>query len=173
MEHRQPQCQHLVRLEEVTQIGPGIIAAHRTVAALTDGPLIGLVLLVEDVDGPLPGEELAVAAVSGGHHAVKKVHAPGHRFDDVAGSAHTHEVTGLVLGHVGLHGVDDLIHHFCGFAHGQAADGIAVAVYLGDLLHVPDPQVREGGALVDAEEHLCGVHRVRQTVEPVMRTALL
>ena len=33
---------------------------------------------------------------------------------------------------------------------------------------MPGPKIREGGALVDAEQHLMGVHRVRQTVEPVM-----
>ena len=53
-------------------------------------------------------------------------------------------------------------------AHRQTADGVAVAVDLGDLLHMPGPKIREGGALVDAEQHLMGVHRIRQTVEPVM-----
>ena len=75
VEHRQPQGQHLVSLEQVPQVGPGVIPAHRAVATLTDRPVIGLVLLVQDVDGPLPGEQLAVAAVAGGHDAVEEVHA--------------------------------------------------------------------------------------------------
>ena len=100
-----------------------------------------------------------MAAVAGGHHAVEEVHAPGHALDDVAGSAHAHEVPGLVLGHVGLHRVDDLVHHLRGLPHREPPDGVAVAVDLGDLVHVPHPQVRKRGALVDAEEHLPRVHR--------------
>ena len=109
-----------------------------------------------------------MAAVAGGHHAVEEVHAPGHALDDVAGSAHAHEVPGLVLGHVGLHRVDDLVHHLRGLPHREPPDGVAVAVDLGDLVHVPHPQVRKRGALVDAEEHLPRVHRVRQGVEAVV-----
>ena len=50
----------------------------------------------------------------------------------------------------------------------QAADGVAVAVDLGDLLHVPHPQVGVNAPLVDAEEHLVRVDRVGQAVEPVV-----
>ena len=60
------------------------------------------------------------------------------------------------------------IHHLRGLPHRQAADGIAVAVQLGDLLHVPDPQIVIGAALVDAEEHLPGIDGIRQGVEPVV-----
>ncbi len=77
-----------------------------------------------------------MAGVAGRHDAVKEVHAPGHRLDDVDGVP-THEVAGLVLGHVGLHRVDDLVHHLRRLAHRQSADGVAVAVELGDLLHMP------------------------------------
>ena len=43
-----------------------------------------------------------------------------------------------------------------------------VAVELGDLLHVPDTEVGVGGTLIDAEQHLSGVHRVREGVQPVV-----
>ena len=33
---------------------------------------------------------------------------------------------------------------------------------------MPDAQIGVGGALIDAEQHLPGIHRIRQTVEPVM-----
>ena len=33
---------------------------------------------------------------------------------------------------------------------------------------MPDAQLRESGALIDAEEHLAGIHRIRQGVEPVV-----
>ncbi len=69
---------------------------------------------------------------------------------------------------MGLHRVDDVVHDLGGLSHRQAADGVAVAVQLGDLLHVPDPQVLKGGPLVDAEEELTGVHGPRQGVQPVV-----
>ena len=109
-----------------------------------------------------------MAAVAGGHDAVEEVHPPGHPFDDVAGGAHAHEIPGLVRRHVGLHRVDDLVHDLRGLPHRQAPDGVAVAVDLGDLFHVPHPQVRERGPLVDAKKHLPRVHGVRQAVEPVV-----
>lgn len=52
---------------------------------LADGALVSLVFLIHDVHGPLPSEELAVAAVAGWHDAVKKINAPADRLNDVAG----------------------------------------------------------------------------------------
>lgn len=133
-----------------------------------DGPVIQLVLLIFDVEGAVPGEELGVAGVPGGHDTVEEIHAPGHALDDVGGRSDTHEIPGLVRRHIGLHSLDDIVHGLGGLPHRQAADGVAVTVQLGDLLHVPDPQIGIGAALIDAEEHLMGVHRVGQGVEPVV-----
>ena len=71
-------------------------------------------------------------------------------------------------GHIGLHRLDDLIHDLRGLPYRQSADGEAVAVDFGDLLHVPDPQVLIGRSLVDAEQHLPGVHGIGQSIEPVV-----
>ena len=168
MENRQPQSQHLVRLEQVPQVRPGKAPAHRTAAGLADGSGIRLVLLVHDVHGALPGKELPVAAVAGGHDAVKKVHTPAHGLDDVAGCPHPHQIPGLLLRHKGFHNINHLIHDLRRFPHRQTADGEAVTVNLRDLAHMPGPEVRKGCALVDAKEHLLRVHRVRQSIQPVM-----
>ena len=106
--------------------------------------------------------------VAGRHNAVEEVHTAGHALNDVAGRTHAHEIAGLIRRHIGLYLLNDVVHHIRGLPYRQAADGVAVAVQLGDLLHVPGPQVRVGGALVDAEQHLPGVDGVRQRVEPVV-----
>ena len=100
---------------------------------------------------------MAVAGVAAGHDAIEEVHAAGDGLDDVAGSADAHQVTDLILGHIGLDRADHLVHHLSGLTHSEAADGVAVQVQVSDLLHVLHAQVGEGAALIDAEEQLVGV----------------
>ena len=64
MQDGQAHGQHLSCHEQVAEIGPGERAAGGTAAVGVDGPLIQLVLLIFDVDGALPGVELAVAGVA-------------------------------------------------------------------------------------------------------------
>ena len=149
--------QQLFRLEQMADIGAGVVPAGRAAAGGVDGALIALVLGILDVDDAAPGVQVAVAGVAAGHNAVEQVHAAGNGFDDVAGCADAHQVADLILGHVRLHLADHLIHHIGGLAHCQAADGIAIEVHLGDLLHMLDPQVGKGAALVDAKQKLVRV----------------
>ena len=73
--HGEAHGQHLLRLEEVAQIGARIPAADRAGALGVNGALVALILGVLDVDNAAPGEEVAVAAVARGHDAVEEVHA--------------------------------------------------------------------------------------------------
>ncbi len=82
-----------------------------------------------------------MAGIAAGHNAVKQIHTAGYGLDDVAGSADTHQIADLVLGHVRFHLTDHLIHHFGGLAHSQTADGVAVQIQVCDLLHVLHAQV--------------------------------
>ena len=109
-----------------------------------------------------------MAGIPGGHDAVEEVHAPGHGLDDVRGGAHAHQVTGLLLRHIGLDGFDDVIHRLCRLPYGQAADGVTGQVQRRDSLHMPDAQGRIGAALVDAPEHLLRIHRAGQGVQPLV-----
>ena len=106
-----------------------------------------------------------MAGIPRRHNAVKEIHAPGDRLDDVAGRPHAHEVAGLVHRHVLLHGLDDVVHLLRGLPYRKAADGVAGEVKLGNAFHVIHPDVRICAALIDAPEHLLGVHRVRQGVQ--------
>ena len=105
-----------------------------------------------------------MAGVPGGHHAVEKVYAPGHRLDDVGGGAHAHEVAGLVHGHVLFHGLDDVVHFLRRLPHRKPADGVAGEIQVGNAFHVVHPDVGVGAALVNAPEHLLPVHRIRQGI---------
>ena len=100
-----------------------------------------------------------MAGIAAGHNAVKQIHTTGYGLDDVAGSADTHQIADLVLGHVRFHLTDHLIHHFGGLAHSQTADGVAVQLQLCNLLHVLHAQVCIGTALIDAEQKLIRVDR--------------
>ena len=109
-----------------------------------------------------------MAGIPGGHHAVEEVYAPPDRLHNIGRSAHAHKIPGLVLRRIGQGHVQNAVHDLCLLPYRQTADAVALAVHLGALLHTPDPQVFIGAALVDAEEHLAGIHAVRQGVEAVM-----
>ena len=167
MGDRQAHTQGLLGLDEVTDVGAGVVAAGGAVAGQADGTGILHVLLVEEVDLTLPGKEIAVAGVTTGHDAVEEVHAHVDGLQNVAGRTHSHEVAGLVLGHVRLYHVDDAVHILGGLTHGQTADGVALAGDLGDPLHMLHAQILVGAALVDAEEHLILVDGLGEAVEAI------
>ena len=165
----QPHGQHLLRLEQMMQVGFGITSADRAGTFGIDGAFVQLIFRVLEVDGALPCKELGVAGIAGRHDAVKKVDAPGHALDDVAGGADAHEIAGLVLGHIGLHGVQYPVHILRAFPHGQSADGVTGQIQRGDLLHVLNAQILVGRALIDAPELLAGIDGVRLGVELFQR----
>ena len=101
-----------------------------------------------------------MAGISGGHNAVEEVDPPGDPLDDVGGGPDPHKIPGLVRRHVGLHRIDDIVHHLCGLPHCQTADGVAVAAYLGNFFHMPDPQIGVGPTLIDSKKLLLRVHGI-------------
>ncbi len=167
MGHRQTHTQGLLCLNEMADIGAAVVAASGALAGQADGTGILHVLLVEQVDLPFPGKQVAVTGVSGGHDTVKEVHAHVDSLQDVAGGTHAHEVAGLILGHMGLYHVDDAVHILGSLTHGQTADGIALAGDLGNSLHMLHAKILVGAALVDAEEHLALVDGLGEAVEAI------
>ena len=128
-------------------------------------------LLVADVDHPFGREELPVAAVARGHHAVEHVHAAVYRLEDVHRSSHPHQITGFVLWKYAVHDFYHLVHHRGGFSDGEAADGIAVRTELLHELRRSGPQVGIGAPLYDGgRATVCGRisaqwrHSVRSSV---------
>ena len=166
MHHAQPQGQNLLRLEQVVQIGAGIAAADRAVTGGVDGTLVALVFGVLEVDRAVPGKQPRVAGVAGRHHAVEEIHAARHGLDDVGRRSHAHQIAGTVRREPGLDGLDDLIHHLGRFTDSQTADGVAGEVQIGHHLGVLDAKVGVSAALIDAPEHLPGIHSFGQGVQP-------
>ena len=52
-----------------------------------------------------------MTGITGRHHTIKEINAAGHTLNNIAGCTHTHEVAGLILGHMRLDRIDDLVHH--------------------------------------------------------------
>ena len=150
----------------MANIGPAEPAAYGTVALRVDGPLIGHIFGVFQIDGALPGIKPGVPGIPGRHNTVKKVHTPGNRLDDVGRGTHSHQVTGLIHRHIGLYGFYDIVHLLRCFSNRKAADGVAGQIQIRDPLHVLHPEIRIGAALIDAPQHLLWIHCIRQTVQP-------
>ena len=108
---------------------------------------------------------MSVAGVAAGHNAVEQIDAAVDTLDDIAGRAYPHQVADLILGGKRLHGGDDLVHFFGRLAHCQTADGVAVQIVLGNLLHMLHAQIGKGAALIDAEQKLVGVDRLFLVLE--------
>ena len=118
----QTHSQQLLRLEQVANIGAGIVAAGRAAAGGVNGALIPLVLGIFDVDDAAPGVQVAVAGIPAGHHAVKQIDTTGNRLNDVAWGANAHQVADLILGHIGLYFADHLVHDLRRLADGKPAE---------------------------------------------------
>ena len=127
---------HLFRNEQMADVGSGIAAADGTITLRIDGTFVQHILGILQIDGAFPGKEPCVPGVSGRHDTIEEVNTTGNRLDNIARSTHAHEVAGLLLGHMRLHGIDDIAHLFRGLAHRKATDGIAGQIHIGNALHV-------------------------------------
>ena len=165
VEHRKTHTEHFVRLEQVADIASGIEAASRTSAVGVDGKGVTLIFLVIDVHRALPSEDIAMARIAGGHHAVKEIHAAVNSLKDIPRCADTHQIARLIHGHVGLYLLDDVIHHLRLLTNGKTADGVTGEVKFADALHVVDADIIVGAALVDTKKHLIFVDRFGQGIE--------
>ena len=167
MENRKAHTKGFACLEEMTDVGSGVLTAGRTLTFLGNGARIFYILFVQKIDLALPGEEIAVSCITAGHYAVEEIYAAIYRLNDVLGSADSHKIAGFILGHIGLYGFDDVIHNVGAFAYGEAADGIAIALDLADGLHILNTEILICAALVDSEEKLVLIYSFLLCVESV------
>ena len=80
------------------------------------------------------GKHGAIARVACGHHTIKHVDTLRHAFDQIFGRAHTHQIARLVRRQSVRRVRHDLQHLFFGFAHTDAAHGVARKVHGHQLL---------------------------------------
>ena len=152
---REHRPQHLAAAVQVVQVSPAHTSAAGVAAAgLVDRPGIGLVASVADAQVTEAGEQMAVAGVARGHHAVEHVDAAGHALDQVFGRAHAHQVARFVCRQP-VRGVrHDAQHLVLGLAHADAANRVARQVERGQRFDRLLAQVLKHAALDDAEQRV-------------------
>ena len=75
MQDAQTHTEHLLRLEQVANICPAVMAAGRTLTSLLDRTVIQLIFGIKEVQLAVLCIDMSVTAVSGRINAVKEIHA--------------------------------------------------------------------------------------------------
>ena len=99
-----------------------------------------------------------MTGVTAGHYAVEEINSAIYSLNDILRCADAHKVSWLVLGHIGLYGFDNVIHHVCALTNGKTADSVAVTLDLANSLHILYTKILVSTALVDTKEHLTWVN---------------
>ena len=160
MHDRKTHCQHLICLEQMTDIGFAVSLAYRTVTLRVYWQIIAHVFFIFDVYNTVPCEQMPVSAVSCRHYAVKKVNSARNPLDYIAGRSDAHKIAGLVLGHELFHGLYGIIHLLMRFTDGKTADGITGEIELGNLFHMLYAYICKHSALIYSKQHLTGIDRI-------------
>src|SRR6202167_3136889 len=121
----QARAKNLAALVQMTQVAAAVVQAGVAAAVVLDRSGLQAVSGVADVDDPAAREQMRVARMARGHHAIEHVDAAAHRLQDVLGPSHAHEVARLVRGHQRQQRVQHLLAFRFGLADREAADGEA------------------------------------------------
>ena len=154
MDAGQLQRQQFAGLKQVPQIRLGVVVAYFTVDAVVEGRKVFFPLLIVDVDDPFAGKQHGISAIAGGHHTIKHIYPKTNVFQNVPGCAHAHEVAGLLRRQVCATPLANVVHHLLGFAHAEAANGVAGGVHAGRYLAALLAQVFKRAALHNGEQVL-------------------
>src|ERR1700683_593119 len=119
----QERAKNLAALVQMTQVAAAVVQAGVAAAVVLDRAGLQAVSGVADVDDPAAREQMRVARVARGHHAIEHVDAAAHRLQDVLGPADPHEVARLVRGHQRQQRVQHLFALRFGLPDRQAAYG--------------------------------------------------
>ena len=160
MKHGKAHSEAFLCLEKMADVGAAVKTASGALTIGVDGSVVLGKSLVEKIDLALPCEEIAVACVTAGHYAIEEINASADSLDDIEGGADAHEVSCLILGHIGLYRVDNAVHILGRLADCKTADGVAVEVEGSYLLHIFDAEILIGSALVDSEKELMGINGI-------------
>src|SRR5262245_14484924 len=111
---------------QMPQIRPRMASAG-VAPALRIGRVVVLrVTRIPYVQTSLAGEELSIARVASGKHAVEHVDSSRNAFDEVLGSSRTHEISRLRHGQPPRRFSHDVVHEVDRFTHAQAPNRIAL-----------------------------------------------
>lgn len=94
----EPETEDFTNIEQVAQVGSGVVFACRTAALRIQGTFILFVDSISYCHLSLAGHGRSVSSHTSGKHAVKHVYTHLNAVQDNVGAAHSHEVARLVLG---------------------------------------------------------------------------
>ena len=135
-------------------IGLGIAAADRAVTLRINGPLVGDILGIFQIDSALPSEKSCMTCISCRHYAIKEVNATRNCFNDIRRCSHAHEITRFVFWQYLVHDFNHLVHLFGRFAHCETAYSVAIGFMFGDIFCRAFSEFWIYAALYDREQRL-------------------
>ena len=169
------QAKHLLRMDEVTHIGAGIVVVHKTGAAGVQFGEVILPLLVAQVHHAILRKDHTIATITGWHDAVEHIHAAFDTLQDIPWCTYTHEVARFVLRQNIVDHLNHGVHIFGRFAYSQSANSITIAVKITQAFCGILTQVGIYATLYDREEVLLValevggiIKALDTTVEPAM-----
>ena len=145
-------AEHLAAAVEMMQIGAGEMPAGVAGAAGVKRPGVVPIAAVAQPQQAGGGEQMAVAGVAGGHHAVEHINAVAHRMNDVGGGAHPHQIAGRGLRQLRAEILHHLPHLLLRLPHRQPADGIAGEANIPQSRQRGLPKIAKHRPLHDAEQ---------------------
>ena len=113
----------------------------------------------------IPCENRTMPCISAGHNTVKHIYTASNTLNDIRRRAHTHQISGLIHGHIRFHLLNDMIHDFGRLSDCQSPDCITIQPKLCNLLHMRYTNRIICAALIDAKQHLLRIDGSFQTVQ--------
>ena len=166
MQDAQTHTEHLLRLEQVANICPAVMAAGRTLASLLDRTVIQLIFGIKEVQLAVLCIDMSVTAVSGRINAVKEIHATVDGLQNIQRCADAHQIDRLLLRKIRNDLIQNMIHLLMCLTDCKSADCVAIQIHLPDLLCVLNTDIRINRTLIDSEQQLMRVHRILKAVQP-------
>lgn len=141
----------------MAQISERITTTNRAPTLFIRRARVFTVARVFYIDATAGSEQLPVAGVASGKHAVEHIDSRCDGFNDVFRRSHPHQITRTVRGHPRRDVRDDFHHRAFFFAHRKPAYGIAIESDFDQSFEASLPEVCVDAALIDSEKSLPGV----------------
>ena len=110
---------------------------------------------------------MALPAVSCRINAVKKVNAPVHCLQNICRGTDSHQIRWFFKRQIRNNGIQNPVHLLMRFSYRKSSDGISRKIKLCDFLRMCNPDILQNSALIDSEQQLMRIDRIRKTVQPL------
>ena len=151
----------------MSDVCSGIRPACRALTSLFDRAVIQLIFRIEQIQFSCVCIYMTMTSVSAWIYTVEEINSPVYRFQYICRRSDSHKIGRLILRKMRHHCIQNTIHFLMGFSHCQSSYRITVQIKLADFLRVSDTDILIDTALINSEEHLLLVDRIRKTVQSV------